>query len=325
MGRSRAQLLPVILQSPEDGTTQISSIESLVPGVDFANHSIRSNCRWEVDMFDKIGDVMLTVAPGQRLPAGTQLLLDYGEKTSEELLFTHGFVEEAAQENDRLMVPCCLPRLNLSAGSSNQSVDSKESLRGPRQFFLPSLESHLKSSDRSLPVPKDALAALSAVIELQQPANDSAPSQRGQRLHSTPSAYPADAASTASKEEWPEGPSMADRTQGARGTSSGSAHTADSHPSGTAAQQDMDARDLLRLLELLEGMLVGEWSRLEGHNGEVGTGTLASDNALLEELKGTSSVRRSCIVYRSQQKRLIRQWHAHVAAEAATLRAAVSY
>lgn len=46
--RSRAMSLPVVEEASDDGAPEVSVLESIVPGLDFANHSHSANCRWEV-------------------------------------------------------------------------------------------------------------------------------------------------------------------------------------------------------------------------------------------------------------------------------------
>jgi len=77
-----------------------TAVESVVPGVDCANHRIPPNARWEVckgSSGDQDAHVCLLVnrEMAKKLPpdADTELFVDYGTKTSEELLFHHGFVD----------------------------------------------------------------------------------------------------------------------------------------------------------------------------------------------------------------------------------------
>ena len=44
MCRSRAQSLPV----PTGANGEVSTQESIVPGLDFANHAVEHSCRWTV-------------------------------------------------------------------------------------------------------------------------------------------------------------------------------------------------------------------------------------------------------------------------------------
>ena len=96
---SRALSLPM----GDDPTAP--TVEAIVPGIDFANHScVAPNARWEVrgvvrgapdpsdtsgsgPRVELLGEFGATPAPGE------EVVISYGDKTNEELLFVHGFAD----------------------------------------------------------------------------------------------------------------------------------------------------------------------------------------------------------------------------------------
>ncbi|KAG2184791.1 hypothetical protein INT43_000704 [Umbelopsis isabellina] len=61
---------------------------ALVPMIDFANHSLKPNVRWEIN---EDGDFQLFPKDDIQIKAGDELFLSYGDKSNQELLFSHGF------------------------------------------------------------------------------------------------------------------------------------------------------------------------------------------------------------------------------------------
>ena len=85
---SRALSLPL-----SDHPTR-SGIEAIVPGIDFANHSSsRPNARWATTRVDGETVIELLCEPGNVPEPGREILISYGDKSNEELLFVHGFAE----------------------------------------------------------------------------------------------------------------------------------------------------------------------------------------------------------------------------------------
>lgn len=65
---------------------------SMVPVIDLANHSSRSNVQYDVN---ENGDVCLKLKTGAVIEEGEELFLNYGaEKSASEMLFSYGFVEK---------------------------------------------------------------------------------------------------------------------------------------------------------------------------------------------------------------------------------------
>lgn len=87
-------------------------IVALVPGLEFCNHSPRPNATWaleETQSADKPPEyVSLMSAPSVGLRKHQEVLIDYGDKSNEELLFHYGFVVEDNPQ-DALMMHYELP------------------------------------------------------------------------------------------------------------------------------------------------------------------------------------------------------------------------
>ncbi|KAJ3220085.1 hypothetical protein HDU67_006841 [Dinochytrium kinnereticum] len=60
----------------------------LIPFIDFANHSLTPQLRWQVS---PAGDCELRTVSDDPIKAGDELFISYGEKPNVELLFIHGF------------------------------------------------------------------------------------------------------------------------------------------------------------------------------------------------------------------------------------------
>lgn len=82
----------VISIKSQDSASKVSgnlqSDYALVPMIDFANHSLRPNVRWEIN---ENGDFQLFPKDDMQIKAGDELFLSYGDKSNQELLFSHGF------------------------------------------------------------------------------------------------------------------------------------------------------------------------------------------------------------------------------------------
>ena len=129
---SRALALPL----GDDPTRP--AVEAIVPGVDFANHSCaKPNARWRVrrapprenSARDAGGasapaepTIELVCVRGSAPAPGEELKISYGDKTNEELLFVHGFVERD-NLHDKLV-------LRAPAGRSAGSLEARDAGRG---------------------------------------------------------------------------------------------------------------------------------------------------------------------------------------------------
>ncbi|CAK0754341.1 hypothetical protein CVIRNUC_002290 [Coccomyxa viridis] len=105
---SRAQSLPV----PAGANGEVTTQESIVPGLDFANHANEHSCRWTLwgnrkasGMHDSIS---LVTTDTPHLSTDNELQITYGDKSNEELLFLYGFALPD-NKDDVLMVTCPLP------------------------------------------------------------------------------------------------------------------------------------------------------------------------------------------------------------------------
>lgn len=80
---SRSLEIPV-----EAGSTELAL--TLVPVLDYVNHSPNANCRFEVDN----GDVVLVVMKNAAIKAGDEVFINYGpDKSAAEFLFCYGFID----------------------------------------------------------------------------------------------------------------------------------------------------------------------------------------------------------------------------------------
>jgi hypothetical protein len=95
----------------------LDSNMALVPFFDFANHSAdKSNMRWQLNQEQKGLD--LVTYPDQTIKNGDELLLSYGSKPNQELLFLHGFCIENNPEPSCITLPL-LPFLDPTADPLN--------------------------------------------------------------------------------------------------------------------------------------------------------------------------------------------------------------
>lgn len=107
---SRGKAVPFLDKSSSNNNkktktkSQLVVEEGIIPGLDFANHSPSSKCKWTI----ATSSTSLVCPSNTRLKPGDEITLNYGDKSNEELLFLYGFVQENNNENDVLMVPCPL-------------------------------------------------------------------------------------------------------------------------------------------------------------------------------------------------------------------------
>ncbi|KAI9488762.1 hypothetical protein BDB00DRAFT_771960 [Zychaea mexicana] len=79
---------------------------ALIPFFDFANHSSQPNIRWCPSQDGGIDFVPYTSSTDHStLLAGNELLLSYGDKSNQELLFLHGFTLNNNPEPSRVTLP----------------------------------------------------------------------------------------------------------------------------------------------------------------------------------------------------------------------------
>ncbi|XP_039135148.1 uncharacterized protein LOC120272391 isoform X2 [Dioscorea cayenensis subsp. rotundata] len=82
-------------------------VEGLVPGIDFCNHGLKGRATWGVDGDGSVTGIPvsmhLILAESNTLEAGKEILISYGNKGNEELLYLYGFVIDN-NPDDYLMV-----------------------------------------------------------------------------------------------------------------------------------------------------------------------------------------------------------------------------
>ncbi|KAJ0967073.1 hypothetical protein J5N97_023990 [Dioscorea zingiberensis] len=81
-------------------------VEGLVPGIDFCNHGLKGTATWEVDGEGSVTGIpasMYLILAENTLEAGKEILISYGNKGNEELLYLYGFIIDN-NPDDYLMV-----------------------------------------------------------------------------------------------------------------------------------------------------------------------------------------------------------------------------
>ena len=169
------------------------AVESVVPGIDFVNHggATKTNARWEhvVDANAPGGGYVALVwsPPRRRRPTeGEEIFIDYGEKSSESLLFTYGFtVEDDRPAADVLTV--LPPWIDEAPEDRSELVSAKiaalRALGAPPRLTLPATPSRRGVVD----LPTDALRVLqiwtaSSVDAVADVARDASSGRRPRRL-----------------------------------------------------------------------------------------------------------------------------------------------
>ena len=164
---SRALAVEVDVEGSKPGGGESASasaaVEAIVPGIDFANHDGRApNARWALvdDPFaeasssdttstDKV--IALLAEPGHVPEPGAEILISYGAKPNEELLFVHGFVDPA-NAHDALVL-----RAPGGGGGDDDASDASSSASDAASSASSELASSLASETRRA---RDALIAL---------------------------------------------------------------------------------------------------------------------------------------------------------------------
>ncbi|CAM6096871.1 unnamed protein product [Calypogeia fissa] len=115
-------------------------VECLIPGIDFCNHASQAVAVWEVD--DQRGStsgvqhsMYLVTGQGVELPSNTEIVINYGNKGNEELLYLYGFVLEN-NPDDYLMVHFPKEALEQGACLEERSLLLEEQ-KLPLRWLLP--------------------------------------------------------------------------------------------------------------------------------------------------------------------------------------------
>lgn len=155
---SRALALPI------GNDPMMPTVEAIVPGIDFANHSsMKPNARWRVTRVnganknkDSEQVVELVCEPGSVPGPGAEVKISYGDKPNEELLFIHGFAERdnpsdklvlrapavgdariKGKKNKKNETPETKLALEIQAESNTARVHLMKLLGLPAQVILP--------------------------------------------------------------------------------------------------------------------------------------------------------------------------------------------
>ncbi|CAH9108328.1 unnamed protein product [Cuscuta epithymum] len=156
------------LESAEKNGTAIASesvedtvwVEGLVPGIDFCNHGARPTATWEVDATGMTAGVpfsMYLSSNGEGpFKSHNEVLISYGNKGNEELLYLYGFVMED-NPDDYLMVHYpveAIQGINFSESKSQLLQAQKAEMRCllPRSLlkegFFPPCTPQIEMSDK---------------------------------------------------------------------------------------------------------------------------------------------------------------------------------
>ena len=143
------------------GPNALAVQEGIVPGLDFANHDTASKCRWTMGPSKNkrsnssssitggiaSAEVRLVCPKGCRLLPGTEVTINYGDKSNEELLYLYGFAQED-NPHDIIMVACPLPPPQEWDEALHARVELLRS-RGltPQVFSLPSISQKRQSCE----------------------------------------------------------------------------------------------------------------------------------------------------------------------------------
>jgi hypothetical protein len=297
--------------------TNTITLEGIVPGLDFANHSENSKCRWTMSKFNISGAsggggnisnisttsnspfIQLVCPRGSKIPPGNEITINYGNKSNEELLYLYGFAQEE-NKHDVLMVACPLP----PPSDWDETLHARVQLLHARgltpQVFLPA-EHLLEASEvrksrgrKRGRRPGDVLFEnVSGGDEEEEVVGSVAELDLPNGVMETLEVFvmeKKDVLAELNREG--EGGAAADR-----GSSGGQSSLSEIESSGLRLAL---LTTLVRLLEL-------KIRELEG--SEHGSGSLESDEKLLEQAKGSlNAQQRAALIYRSGQKRLARQY-----------------
>ena len=267
-----------------------AATEGILPGLDFCNHGTAAAVRWTVWHAPRADPsspptAAALVAPAGAVAPGDELLIDYGDKSQEELLLLYGFAH-AATAHGVLMVPCPLPADGAAWDADLEDRLELLRVRGlAPQLFLtadgPQPQARrgwLRGSSSSPPpggadLPDGVWPTLEAFVLDPTDVRD---------------ALKAAAAATAAAPGDPAPPPPPPHS-----------------PRAEADAPGLRMAVLTTLARLLEATVVA----LEG---EGGTGPLEADVGLLEDdAAGRATltpVARACVAYRAGQKRAARLW-----------------
>jgi hypothetical protein len=279
-------------------------IEGLVPGLDFANHDDSSLCRWTMGTSKttkpaskntqttqnlpstaKYAEVRLVCPRGCRIHPGSEVTINYGDKSNEELLYLYGFAKEGNQ-HDVLMVACPLPPPSEWDPTLQARIELLRSRGLAPQVFLPAQHLVEASGLRRSRGRKRGRRAGDGVIG----DSDDAVAV----LDLPPGVMETLEVFVMEKKD------VAAELEGAgEGATAG-------RPASVAGLTEMEGSGLrLALLTTLVRLLELKVSELDG--GEDGTGPPEGDERLLGEAV-LSKRQRAAVVYRLGQKRLARQY-----------------
>jgi len=292
-------------------------LEGIVPGLDFANHSDTSPCIWTMSRFSADGGrggrgssttksssaappfIQLVCPRGSKMTPGSEITINYGNKSNEELLYLYGFAQED-NKHDMLMVACPLPppsdwdetlhaRVQLlhargltpqvflpaahlyEASVPRKSRGRKKGRRPSDVLFKKERKWEVEGAVAELDLPRGVMETLEVFVMEKKDVLAELNNQEGEEVHTRGAA--------------------ADRAPG--------------NSRGVHSLSEIESSGLrLALLTTLVRLLELKIKELEGT-----TGPLEADEKLFEEAKlKLNAQQRAALIYRSGQKRLARQY-----------------
>ncbi|GMH33882.1 hypothetical protein BSKO_01716 [Bryopsis sp. KO-2023] len=267
----------------------------VIPGLDFCNHSQEPNARWRPPRKSTKSEMMLQkTSNGQRKdfdasmidlvvdkrlpPADQELFINYGDKSNEELLFSHGFTIDM-NPNERLMINC--PIVENSGEELLPMRLELLAMQGLRpQFFLEGGET-LEEAKRAAQKFEERRAVKGKIN----------PKDKGLMHVFPPEIWDIMEAFVVEPKEL-EAKRRAVESGVKKGRSGSKLEETGVHMAKVTT--------LVMLLEM-------KMAELEGVDG---TGSLEEDIKKMEEVRKEEleGWQWSCLVYRAEQKRLTREW-----------------
>ena len=286
------------------GPNALAVQEGIVPGLDFANHDTASKCRWTMGPSKNkrsnssssitggiaSAEVRLVCPKGCRLLPGTEVTINYGDKSNEELLYLYGFAQED-NPHDIIMVACPLPPPQEWDEALHARVELLRSRGLTPQVFLTA--EHLSEAAKLRRArgrkrgrrPGDEIFnnGDGAVAELDLP----------QGVMETLEVFVMDKKDVEAELEVEE--------------ASGSAAGRPPNVPGAHSMGEMESSGLrLALLTALVRLLELKVRELE--MSETGTGSIDVDEKLLKDAQGLNPRQQMAVIYRLGQKRLARRY-----------------
>ncbi|PRW58784.1 ribulose-1,5 bisphosphate carboxylase oxygenase large subunit N- chloroplastic isoform X1 [Chlorella sorokiniana] len=307
---SRAISFPT--PNPEGGQRVVMQ-EGIVPGLDVCNHSGTSACKWTVFGAEAAAggkrlrrgeqpDAVSLVCPRRGVPRpGSEITINYGDKSNEELLFLYGF---AVQDNPHEVLTLMCP---LPPPAEWDGLLEARLLLLQRRGLRPQL--HLPAADLSrLGAGEDAKAAAAAKAGRVASSDEVLASDLPDHVLEILEVFVMEPAQVAAELEAPEASSSSASSASASASSSSSGAGA-AAVGGKKGEAEASGRRMALLTTLVRLL---ELKALEMEDGVEGTGPLEADQELLAAAgEALPRNQRHALLYRMGQKALARAYLVH--------------